>query len=159
MVRAEGDLVAARTIYEESLEIFIELGSRAGVASGLHNLGLVALGQGLYARAAALLQDSLTEFRELGDRRGVAEALIGLALLAGRAGEPERAARLFATGQAALEAIGATVWPSNQAEYDRGLAEIRAQLGEPTFAAAWSAGQALSLEEAVAEALAAPLPA
>ena len=43
---------------------------------------------------------------------------------------------------------------SDRDEYDRTIATIRAQLDEATFATAWAAGHALSLEQAIAEALA-----
>ena len=43
--------------------------------------------------------------------------------------------------------------PIDRADYDRDVAAIRAQLDETTFAAAWAAGRALSLEQAIAEAL------
>jgi hypothetical protein len=42
--------------------------------------------------------------------------------------------------------------------YERHVAEVRAQLGDAAFAAAWAAGRTLPLEDAIAEALAlAPL--
>ena len=40
------------------------------------------------------------------------------------------------------------------AEYERGVAAVRAQLDAPAFAAAWADGRALRLEQAIAEALA-----
>jgi hypothetical protein len=43
--------------------------------------------------------------------------------------------------------------PPEQAEFDRDHATARAQLGEDAFTAAWAAGRAMSLEQAIAEAL------
>jgi len=37
--------------------------------------------------------------------------------------------------------------------YDGSVAAVRAELGDATFAAVWTAGQALTLEQAIAEAL------
>ena len=42
--------------------------------------------------------------------------------------------------------------PIDQAAYDRTVADVRARLGEPAFAAAWAAGRALPLAQVVAEA-------
>jgi hypothetical protein len=51
------------------------------------------------------------------------------------------------------ESIGATLPPDGHPAYERTLAATRAQLDEATFAAAWEAGRALSLEQAIAYAL------
>ena len=50
--------------------------------------------------------------------------------------------------------LGEPFRPGAQAAFDRILAEVRAALGEASFAAAWTAGRALTVKEAVAEALA-----
>jgi hypothetical protein len=43
--------------------------------------------------------------------------------------------------------------PADRADYDRISVATRTQLDDATFAAAWAAGQALTLEQAIAEAL------
>ena len=43
--------------------------------------------------------------------------------------------------------------PAERADYETSLAAARTELGEAAVMAAWAAGQALSLDEAVAEAL------
>jgi hypothetical protein len=68
-------------------------------------------------------------------------------------GQPERATRLCAAVAAMRTAIGAPLPPPERATYDATVATARAALGEDTFAAAWAAGQALPLEQAIAEAL------
>jgi hypothetical protein len=44
------------------------------------------------------------------------------------------------------------MWPADRIDYHRNEASIRGALGEDTFAAAWAAGCALTLEQAIAEA-------
>ena len=51
------------------------------------------------------------------------------------------------------EALGAPQPPQEQAETEQAVAVARAALGEAAWAAALAAGQALTLEEAIAEAL------
>ena len=51
-------------------------------------------------------------------------------------------------------AIGVHLPPNERAWYDPYLAAVRAHLPVEAFAAAWAAGQALPLEQAVREALA-----
>jgi sigma-B regulation protein RsbU (phosphoserine phosphatase) len=47
------------------------------------------------------------------------------------------------------------MWPAERVEYERHVAAARAQMDEASFDAAWATGQQLTLEDAVAEGLAA----
>ena len=50
--------------------------------------------------------------------------------------------------------MGTPLPPVEQPSYETTVQMTKAALGEAAFAAAWAAGQALTLEQAVAEALA-----
>ena len=52
------------------------------------------------------------------------------------------------------EATGAVLNPVDRPEHEGAVAALRVSLGEGAFAAAWEAGRALSLDEALADALA-----
>ena len=43
--------------------------------------------------------------------------------------------------------------PADRADHDRDVATVRAALGEAAFAAAWAQGRAMTMEQAIAEAL------
>jgi hypothetical protein len=49
--------------------------------------------------------------------------------------------------------LGTLPYPAQQAAYDRQLVAARDRLGADAFDAAWAAGRALTLEQAIAEAL------
>ena len=66
---------------------------------------------------------------------------------------PEHAARLLGAAAALREALGIPVPASEREDHDRAVAATRTALGETAFAAAWAAGRALPVEEAVNEAL------
>jgi hypothetical protein len=68
-------------------------------------------------------------------------------------GRAERAAQLLGAAKAPLDATGSRTHHVDRAEFDRSAAAARAQLGEDAFAAAWTAGQALTLDQAITEAL------
>jgi hypothetical protein len=94
----------------------------------------------------------------------VALCLEGLAALATGeaergAGPRERPARLLGAAEALRAAAGAPVRRRNQALYDLTTAAARGLLEEEAFGAAWRAGRAMSLEEAVAYALSENTPA
>ena len=64
------------------------------------------------------------------------------------------AVRLFGAAATVRDSIGHPPYPDEQHEYDRLLTAAREQLGDDAFVAAWAAGRALTLEQAIAEALA-----
>jgi hypothetical protein len=83
----------------------------------------------------------------------IAQALENLALTIAATGEGARAAYLLGAAAALRETVGAPPHPRGQAGMERTTASAQAALGEEAWAAAFAAGRALTLEEAVAEAL------
>jgi predicted ATPase/DNA-binding SARP family transcriptional activator len=154
VARCEGDYRRAARFYEQSLASFRALGSTSGdIARSIHNLGYVAHAQGDEEQARARFTESLRLFQERGNTRGIVECIAGFAGVVGARGQLERAARLLGASAAQFEAIGAAMWPADQIDYQRNVAAIRAALGEAAFAAACADGRALTLEQAIAEAL------
>ena len=76
-----------------------------------------------------------------------------LGSLANAQGKPERAARLFGAAEALREAAGAPMPPIERGDYEREVTDVLDALGEDTFTAAWAAGRAMPLEQAIAYAL------
>lgn len=156
VARVHGDLARARIALEESLPLIRVHGDTAGVASNLGNLGETLEAQGEYDRAQALLAEALVLTHAVGQGKPSRHYAQGLRALAGvlvAQKQPERAARLFGAAEALHELIGAPIPSSQRPHYERQVAVARAALGDEAFAAAWSAGRALPLEEAIAEAL------
>jgi hypothetical protein len=122
------------------------------MAATLAGLGDVARHQGDFAQAADLYVEGLTQLRGSEARNEYAACLEGLAAVAWAGGAAARAARLC--GAAAVARLpDITFTPACVAGGAEVVAAARAALGEEEFAAAWAAGQALALEEAVALAL------
>lgn len=67
---------------------------------------------------------------------------------------PQLAARVLASAEAYRAAIGAPSLSWRQVGHDRTVADLRRLLGPETYAAAWSEGSALAIDQAAAEALA-----
>lgn len=95
LARTQGDYVSARSLYEESLAIFRELGDRGAVAATLLNLANISQAQSDFALAQSSSEEALAKFRELGSSRGIAGALSNLAGILQRRGENDRAGLLF----------------------------------------------------------------
>jgi hypothetical protein len=149
----QGDPAASRACHEESLAIMQLFGDRRNAAMTLAHLGWVAIDQGEYDRARRLLAESLTTAHELGDARVVIDGLENFAYLAIVVGRADRAARLRGAAEALRERIGIPVTPGQRSIYDGDALAVRAGLGDATFAATWSEGKAMSVEQAVAYAL------
>jgi non-specific serine/threonine protein kinase len=109
--------------------------------------------QGEYSRAVALLAESLRLGRDIGARDLVAEGLESLAWVAAARGQPQRAAQMGGAAQALREVLGVPLPAEQRAGHDQAVQAMRAALGEEGFAAAWTAGRALPLEDAIAIAL------
>jgi len=147
----QGAYTQAMQLLEESLVMFRELGDQFGIALLLTDLGGVAQARDNAEQAARLYREALALAWKIGDKRRVAFCLEGLAIAAGTC-QRLHAARLFSAAAALRDAIGAPLPPSDQADYARNLAAARAGAAD-TFAAAWRAGGAMALEQAVEYAL------
>jgi non-specific serine/threonine protein kinase len=138
----------------EGLVLLRQLNHQRGVAWSLNGLGAVALATGDTAGARSLLTEGLTLRREQGDKRGIAESLEYLGAIARIVGEAERGARLLGAAAALREAIGAPRWPVERAREEQERVASRRALGGTAFDAAWAEGWKMTLESAVADALA-----
>jgi non-specific serine/threonine protein kinase len=85
----------------------------------------------------------------------IEECLGGFAAILGVTGKPEGAAQLLGAMESLLESISTVraTDSTDQREYDHYAAAVRTQLDEERFAKAWSAGRAMTLEQAIAYAL------
>jgi non-specific serine/threonine protein kinase len=153
--RLSGDDATARSAYEESLAIAERTGDTRRQYYVLFNLAFVAQHEGDHQEAIRLLLRSLALCQEIGVQTDVAQELLAFAGSLGALGEQMKAAHLFGAADAFLQRSGTLIDPSDQPEHDRNIAFVRAQLGEAAFEAAWAAGQAMTLEQAVAHARAA----
>jgi hypothetical protein len=104
-------------------------------------------------RAATLYREGLTLVESVHDQVGLARCLEGLATVAAAQAQGLRAARLGGSAAARRAALGVPLPPSARAAFEGAMAAARAALGEDAFATAWAAGQALSTEQAIAEAI------
>jgi hypothetical protein len=122
-------------------------------------LGHVACAQEDLTQASTLFTKGLMIASECHDLTGISMALIGLARTDALRGAYERAAVLTAAKEEVL-ALNPIMrhWPMDRTENEHTLAILHAHLDDTTFANAWAAGCAMSLEQAVAYSLSDPAP-
>jgi predicted ATPase/class 3 adenylate cyclase/DNA-binding CsgD family transcriptional regulator len=165
---AQGEYTRAAALLEQSLGLAREVEGRTWIAWALRSLGTVAHRQGDNARAVGLHTQALVLYRELSDQWGIIESLEGLAAAGEQvqqhrttstveAGRFRRAARLLSAAAALRTHTGYPMSLVDCEDVERAAVAARDALGEPAFAAAWAEGRAMTLEQAIAEALE-PLP-
>jgi hypothetical protein len=119
----------------------------------LQNLGLVTEDEGDYPLARSLYEESVGLARQVKDRWTLAFLLEDFASLAVARGDLERGAVLSGAAAALRVEIGSSVPPAVQPRVDHVVRLARDGLGAAAFRNAWTEGQAMTLEQAIAHAL------
>jgi tetratricopeptide (TPR) repeat protein len=155
---AAGDLEQAALYSEEALAISRQTPNDTLTATDLTVQALIAWQRGQVDQAAILAAEALVLHRavkdERHDERHYADGLEVCAIILASQGCAEQAARLLGAAAASRERIGMRRPMDVPTLADiEAAAAARAALGEEAWAEAYEAGQALSLEEAIAQAL------
>jgi tetratricopeptide (TPR) repeat protein len=140
-----GDFARAREFFERSIQLYEDPYLPAGVAAGLLMAGESARRSGDLAATGPLLLRALRLHQELGQRAAFPELLQEAA--AACAGQPALATQLLGASDRLLSEMGIPRW--DQADYDRTVAALRAELGAAPFEEALAEGAALSEDEAL----------
>ena len=152
MVAIQGDQELARFLDQQLLPLMQQARNWGALVLFLITCGDIWLHHwGDKQQAKVLYRESLSQWRNLQRVEqgiGIVKALAGLAEVAAAQGQAERAGRLLGAAESLL--------PSDSVyrkEVNRHVAEARAHLDAVTFEAGWSAGQAMTQEQAITEAL------
>ena len=144
---------AALGYYGESLALCRETGDQSGAATALNNMGSVERLRGEYASARDCIAESLALFGKIGSPLGIINALEAFGGLAAAQKQTETALRLWGAAEAQREKMGLPLSPEEKATYECEVANARATQGA-TAMDAWAQGRSLTMEQAIAYALA-----
>jgi predicted ATPase len=153
LMASRSDFRRASDLFEENLELCRRLGDRRGIAMALNNLGEMAQSQGAYTRAAELLSECLLLNVDAGNRRLIAYGLECFVSLLTARGQADRALRLAGAAEALREAIGSPLAPAEREDLDRSIERARGSLEAEAAASAWTGGRAMTIQQAVDDAL------
>jgi hypothetical protein len=120
----------------------------------LLTLGRVLRDQDALHQARAIYNQAFQLQQQMHFTYPVDEGLDGVAGVAAAASDPIRAARLFGAAHAIRRESSLVVLDDIKSIYERDVALARSQLSPEHWQAAWDAGMAMSLDEAVKFALA-----
>jgi predicted ATPase/class 3 adenylate cyclase len=152
-VMRKGDYSDAEAIFNEGVRTSHEIGMKINEAYCLTFLVALKMRSGNFQQARDDLQEGAKIFLDARDRFGPTMSLVYFAELARIERKPEIAATLFAAVAAICRTAGITLFPIERAVLDRSVAELRPKLLEASLNAAWTEGQAMTLEQAVAYAI------
>jgi ATP/maltotriose-dependent transcriptional regulator MalT len=119
VTRMRGAYSEARVLYEESIELNVQLGEARMVVAEHRNLAYVELHDGHAGRARELFLSAAQEARSLGYDAIEPYLLLDAAVIAFESGDTERAAQLAAAMRAAVAEAGQVPDPDDQAEAER----------------------------------------
>ena len=140
-----GDTVGAGALLDQSMALYQEAGSIFGICTILSAKGRLALGQAHNEQAIGYFRESLALRRRFTSPRPVALILAYLAVAQAAANQPITAV-LLAGARMALDDGSLSALP----EFDDAVAALRTRLDESAFLAAWTEGEAMTMEDAIA---------
>ena len=145
-----GDLDASRDLLEESLRIFQEVGEDTwGWGTAVNSLGGLAALRGDPIESRRLILEGLGLLGELANAVVITGNLRVLAMIENQLGHPQRAAKLAGADAAWRGKVAGKIPDAFLPQGDPGEEATR-QLDDDAFKVAWTEGQTMSLEEALA---------
>lgn len=153
-LQMSGDLDGARDVMTERLERARASGNHFVEFVESSNLSMVERQLGNFEQAENLSLEALRIVSRKGDEMAISWVINGLAAVTAAKGQLARAATLLGIAESLLERAGGD-WPPDEREQRHGtLATLSAGLSTVSLESARSEGDRMSLDEAVAYALA-----
>jgi predicted ATPase/transcriptional regulator with XRE-family HTH domain len=155
LLREQHEYHLVATLYAEALQLAQQVGDHQIIADCYYCQGLLTLALGDPQLAGCQVRKGfayLLEQKSL-DLKPVAKGLRCLAVIADQQAEYSETVRLFGAAESLWPAVGRYNWMGNVELFQASLEAARTQLCSDEFAAAWAAGQTLSLAQSVEYAL------
>ncbi len=150
----EGDEALAETLFLESITLGRALRNKPHIGIALVRLGDLRQNQGRHEEAWSAYAECLTYSRGGESVLTLARCLHGLAGLWAVRGDWPRTVRLLSATGALFARMGASMPSFEAAVYERNIAAARVAVAEDVFRNAWSMGQSMPHDIAVADVLA-----
>ncbi len=143
-----GDLQTAERFGEEAVAALRAAGPAFMLSVGLATIGQVAIACGDTSRAVAAYQEALDLALGLSNDWLIANALVGFAAVMTAHGDYAESARLLGVADRLREVSHHPRLP-HHFHHTQTMQAVRTALGESAFTAAWEAGRAWSVDEAI----------
>ncbi len=143
----------AQALFDETIDRFGHIGDMGGMALSVYYQALMAHLQGDNAQAKLFFEQATALSREAGPKWIGPVSLLGLASVAAAQGKAWQAARLCGAAEAGIAAVSTYLDSVECAYYNRLVATALGELGQQAFDEAYAQGHALTLDQAIVEAL------
>jgi hypothetical protein len=93
--------------------------------------------------------ETIKEWQRMGHRSAVAHQLECLAFIAKSLEQTEKATRLLGAAEALRQKIEIDMTPPEREEYEREVADLKANMDEKEFGSLWADGRSMTMDEAI----------
>ncbi len=150
-----GDFEQMQSLYTQSRELFEQVGDTSSVADVLKDHGDMMILESKYAESIDYLLKSIQLCYKLDHKQFITTGMSWLSISVGMRGEPDltvasiHAAQLEGAAEGSMEAIGFTSWAKTNPFVQAVQQYIRSRVDDQCWQAAWAAGRALTVEQAI----------
>jgi tetratricopeptide (TPR) repeat protein len=149
----QGNFDEARSKFKSAQSYLLEMGDKHRINMISSELAHIERYEGHYQQARVLYAETLREWQRIGHRAAVTHQLESIAFIAKALEQTDRSARLLGAAESLREKIGTDMTPQEREEYEKEVADLKANIDEKLFASLWADGRSMTMEEAIELAL------
>jgi len=153
IARFQGRFEEARERFAPLLAVFRDMGDQHRTNMIHSECAHMERLEGRHEKAESMYHETILEWQRLGHRAAVANQLECLAFIAKVHEQTERSIKLLGAAERLREIIKIPMSEVEQVEYDREVADLRANMEEKEFTSLWAEGKSMAMEQAIQFAL------
>ena len=150
----QGNFEEARSKFLSAKTYMLDVGDKHRINMINSELAHIERYEGHYQQAGVLYKETLREWQRIGHRAAIAHQLESIAFIAKALEQAERSAQLLGAAEALREEIGTDMTPQEREQYNKDVADLKANMDEKEFTSLWADGRSMTMEQAVEVALA-----
>jgi tetratricopeptide (TPR) repeat protein len=143
----------ARAKLTLALQTFQELGSNRNVSMAKSDLAHLLRYEGKFPEAMLAYRETIREWQQMGHRPAVAHQLESIAFIAKALEQVEISTQLLGAAERLREIIEINMTAQERIEYDKEVADLKANMDEKEFTSLWAEGKSMTMEQAIEFAL------
>ena len=146
---AQNQFELAREKLSLAMEAMQKIGSTRTIAMIKSELAHALRYEGNYPQAVLAYQETIKEWQRMGHRAAVAHQLECLAFLLKALEQTEKAIKLLGAAESLRQRIEIDMTPLEREEYEKEVADLKANMDEKEFASLWADGRSMTMDDAI----------